>query len=219
VKCDRIREAASARLDGEPLGLSATVLEHHLTTCPDCARWLDEATRLTRHSRLSATDVPDLAEQILTGAALPARRVLRRRWLLRLALVVVGTVQIGIAMPALFGSSIDMPMSMHAAHEAAAWNVALGAAFLATALRPRRASGLLPALAVFVGVLAALSIRDVASGAVAAGRLATHLGIVAGLALVYSLARAERALPPQRRPSATADHRDEDGPGSLRGVA
>ena len=108
-------------------------------------------------------------------------------------------------------------MSVHAAHENAAWNVALGAAFLATAMRPQRAAGLLPGLAVFVGVLAALSIRDVASGAVAVGRLATHLGIVAGLALVYALARAERALPPQRRSTASAG--DEDDRRGLRGVA
>lgn len=221
MKCDRFREAASARLDGEPIGMSASVLDHHLTSCPDCARWLEEATRLTRQTRLGTADVPDLADQILAGAALPARRVLRRRRLLRLALVVVGAIQIGIAMPALFGSSIDMAMSMHAAHETAAWNVALGAAFLATALRPQRAGGLLPGLAVFVGVLSALSIRDVAGGAVAAGRLATHLGIVAGLVLVYALARAERALPPERRPSlADDDHRDADGQGGgLRGVA
>ena len=222
MKCDRIREAASARLDGEPIGMSAAVLDRHLTTCIDCARWLDEATRLTRLSRLSAAEVPDLADQILAGAALPARRVLRRRRLLRLALVVVGAVQIGIAMPSLFGSSIDMAMSMHAAHEAAAWNVAMGAAFLATALRPQRAAGLLPVLAVFVGVLTALSIRDVASGAVAVGRLATHLGIVAGLVLVYALARAERALPPERRSAlGEDDHRDhpDSGRGGLRGVA
>jgi hypothetical protein len=57
----------------------------------------------------------------------------------------------------------------------------------------------------------------VASGAVAVGRLATHLGIVAGLALVYALARAERALPPERRAAAPAD--DEDDRRGLQGVA
>lgn len=217
MKCDRFREAASARLDGEPIGMSATVLDHHLTSCIDCAGWLEAATRVTRQVRLGAAEVPDLAERILAGAALPARRVLRRRRLLRLALLVVGAVQLGIGAPSLFGGSIELAMSVHAAHENAAWNVALGAAFLATAIRPQRAAGLLPVLAVFVGVLAALSIRDVASGAVAAGRLATHLAIIAGLVLVYALARAERALPPRRR-SAGASHDDQDGHG-LRGVA
>jgi predicted anti-sigma-YlaC factor YlaD len=217
VKCDRFREAASARLDGEPIGMSATVLDHHLTTCVDCARWLEAATRVTRQARVGATEIPDLAERILAGAALPARRVLRRRRLLRLALAAVGAVQVGIGAPSLFGGSIDLAMSVHAAHENAAWNVALGAAFLATAMRPQRAAGLLPGLAVFVGVLTALSIRDVASGTVAAGRLATHLGIIAGFLLVYALARAERALPPERR-SAPASGDEEAGRG-LRGVA
>lgn len=217
MKCDRFREAASARLDGEPIGMSATVLDHHLTSCLDCAGWLEAATRVTRQVRLGAAEVPDLAERILAGAALPARRVLRRRRLLRFALAVVGAVQVGIGAPSLFGGSIELAMSVHAAHENAAWNVALGAAFLATAMRPQRAAGLLPGLAVFVGVLTTLSIRDVASGAVTLGRLATHLAIVAGLVFVYALARAERALPPRRR-SVRASGDDEDGRG-LRGVA
>jgi predicted anti-sigma-YlaC factor YlaD len=219
VKCDRFREAASARLDGEPIGMSASVLDHHLATCADCARWIEAATRLTRHTRVGTADTPDLVDRILDGSVLPIRRVLRgRRWL-RVALVVVGLAQLGVALPSLFGGSIDMAMSTHAAHETAAWNVALGAAFVATALRPRRASGVLAPLGVFVGVLAALSVRDIASGEVAVGRLATHLGIVAGLGLVYALARAERALPPDL-PAAVVDDSPgrEQGPG-LRGVA
>ncbi len=173
--------------------MSASALDHHLATCVDCARWLDAATRLTRQARLSSAEVPDLADRILDGAVLPARRMLRARRWTRIALAVIGIAQIGVALPSLFGASIDMAMSTHAAHETAAWNVALGAAFLATAVRPKRAAGVLPVLAVFVGVLAVLSVRDVASGAVAVGRLATHAGIVAGLALVYLLVRAERA--------------------------
>ena len=176
--------------------MSASVLDHHLATCADCARWIEAATRLTRHTRVGTADTPDLVDPILDDAVLPIRRVLRgRRWL-RVALVVVGLAQLGVALPSLFGGSIDMAMSTHAAHETAAWNVALGAAFVATALRPRRASG-----------------------EVAAGRLATHLGIVAELALVYALARAEQALPPNL-PAAVADDAPDREQGSgLRGVA
>lgn len=198
--------------------MSATVLDHHLTSCVNCAGWLESATRVTRQIRLGTAEVPDLADAILAGAALPARRVLRRRRLLRLALLVVGAIQVGIGAPSLFGGSIELAMSVHAAHETAAWNVALGAAFLATALRPQRAAGLLPALAVFVGVLAALSVADVASGAVSFGRLATHLATAAGLVFVYALARAERALPPPERRPAPASGEDAEHP-SLRGAA
>src|SRR5262249_34558270 len=130
MKCDRIREAASARLDGEPLGMSATALDHPLTSCLDCARWLEAATRVTRQARIGAAEVPDLAERILAGAVLPARRVLRRRRLLRLALAVVGAVPVGIAAPSPFGGSIGLAMSVHAAHENAAPDGGPGAAVL-----------------------------------------------------------------------------------------
>lgn len=199
--------------------MSASALDHHLVSCADCARWNYEATRLTRQGRLGTADVPDLSERILANAVLPVRRVLRRRRLIRLGLVVVGLVQIAIALPALLGNSIDMAMTIHAAHESAAWNVAAGAALLASALRPQRAAGLLPVLAVFVGVLGLLSIRDVASGAVAAGRLATHLGVVAGLALTYALSRAEQTLPPDRRSSSGEDDQGGADGTRLRGVA
>ena len=196
VRCDRFREAASARLDGEPIGMASSALDHHLATCVDCARWIDEATRLTRTVRVSSAAVPDLSGHILGDAVLPARRVLRRRNQLRVLLALDGVVQLIIAGPALFGTDLGMPMATHATHEAAAWSAALGIALLATAVRPARASGVLAVLGTSVGVLTLLSIRDVAGGAVALPRLATHLAAVAGLVLVALLARAERALPP-----------------------
>lgn len=219
MRCDRFREAASARLDGEPIGMSASALEHHLATCVDCARWESDAVRLTRVARVGTAVEPDLTERIVAGAALPARRVLRRRAWLRLALFVAGAVQLLIAIPALTGDSIGMAMSAHAAHEAAAWNLALAAAFLATAGTPRRAAGLIPLLATFVVVLTALSAHDVAAGAVSVNRIATHGAAFAGLLLVLLLDRAERALPPDRWGAAGgADARDEPKR-RLRGVA
>jgi predicted anti-sigma-YlaC factor YlaD len=218
VRCDRFREAASARLDGEPIGMSASVLDHHLATCTDCARWAETATRLTRQARLSSADVPDLSASITANVVLPVRRVMRRRLALRLGLLLVGLVQLAIAVPAISGDSIGMSMSMHAAHEGAAWNLAIGVAFLASALTPRRAAGLIPLLVTFIVVLGALSVRDVAAGAVTAGRLSTHLAALIGLLLLIGLDRAERALPPGRfAVGAGSEH--GQGEGKLRGVA
>lgn len=214
VRCDRFREAASARLDGEPIGMSATGLDHHLATCPDCAGWLEAATRLTRQARLSALAVPDLAESITADVVLPTRRVLRRRLLLRIALVVVGVAQLLITVPALSGRGLGMAMSEHAAHEGAAWGIAIGAALLAAALAPRRAAGLVPLLATFIVVLIVLSVHDVAAHAVPADRLLTHVTAVLGLLLLIAVDRTERALPPRRYTV------DERAPGrNLRGVA
>ena len=218
VRCDRFREAASARLDGEPIGMSAAVLDHHLATCVDCARWESAATRLTRQARLGAAAVPDLAAAITAQVVLPAGRVLRRRLWLRVLLALVGVVQLGIAVPSFSGDSLGMTMGLHAAHEAAAWNLAIGVALLACVLRPRRAAGLVPLLGTFVVVLGALCVHDLAAGAVSVSRVATHLAALAGLVLLVALDRAERALPP--RWSSASGERGEDGDTRhLRGVA
>jgi predicted anti-sigma-YlaC factor YlaD len=196
--------------------MSTAALEHHLASCPDCARWADAAARATRLARLDVRPVPDLSEEIAARVTLPARRVLRRRRLLRAGLLLAGLAQLLIGLPALTGDSIGMAMSAHAAHEAAAWNLAIGVAFLAAASLPRRAAGLVPLLATFLVVLAALSIRDLAAGAVTGGRLATHAAVLVGLLLLIALDRAERALPPGRVGAAGAS---EGGEHDLRTVA
>jgi predicted anti-sigma-YlaC factor YlaD len=195
--------------------MSASALDHHLETCPDCARWAAEAGRATRLARLDVTPVPDLSAQITAGIALPARRILRRRLALRAALGLTGMAQLAIGLPALTGDSMGMAMSAHGAHETAAWNLAIGVAFVAAAVLPRRATGLIPLLGTFTLVLGALSVRDLAAGSVTVGRLATHLAVLVGLVLLIVLDRAERALPPGWHAVAT----DDGSAPRLRGVA
>ncbi len=221
MTCARFREAASARLDGEPLGMSATALEHHLAACPNCAEWVATAQRAGRGLRISSSMPPDLSEQILAEVVLPASRLRRRRWLVRCGLALLGFVQWALAMPALFGQNMAMPgmaAATHAAHESAAWNLAMGASFLAVAVRPARAIGTLPILAPFVGVLSVLSIPDLLAGAVQLTRLASHLGVLGGLVLVALLSRAER-LPGPRSLAAGAGGGEQVTPRRSRGVA
>jgi predicted anti-sigma-YlaC factor YlaD len=207
----------SARLDGEPLGMSASVLDDHLATCADCADWAEAAARATRLVRLDTRPVPDLSAAIAAQVAVPARRVLRRRQMLRLVLFLAGAAQLAVGVPAVIGDSIGMAMSAHAAHEAAAWSIAVGVAFMAAAWVPRRAAGLIPLLTVFLVVLGALSVRDYADGAVGAARLATHFAAVVGLAVLVLLDRSERALPPGR--FTAGGGADEAGGRTLRTVA
>ncbi|MGI8666525.1 MAG: zf-HC2 domain-containing protein [Jatrophihabitans sp.] len=224
MNCARYRESASARLDGEPLGMPATALASHLAICLDCAAWLSEAERAGRALRISGTTPPDLSEQILRRVVLPAARLAgRRRWL-RAGLIALGFVQWALSMPALFGQNIGMhaPMAMgaHAAHESAAWNLAMGASFLAVAVKPARATGALPILATFVSVLAVLSVPDLLAGAVEAARLASHAGVVAGLVLFALMSRMERL--PALGPAQTATDLgsvDSAGGPRRRGVA
>ncbi|MEO6700371.1 MAG: hypothetical protein ABI140_17920 [Jatrophihabitantaceae bacterium] len=200
MTCDRYREAASARLDGEPIAMSATALEHHLSACADCAGWLADAERASRAFRVSGLTAPDLSAEILREVVLPAGKLARRRQLLRTGLFAVGFIQWALAMPALFGQNVAMQaataMGAHAAHESAAWNLAMGASFVAVAVKPARAIGALPILATFVIVLSVLSVPDVLAGAVETARLAGHAGVLAGLILVALMSRFERLPAP-----------------------
>jgi predicted anti-sigma-YlaC factor YlaD len=210
MTCERYREAASARLDGEPSPVPAAALEAHLAVCTDCAGWLAAVERSGRALRISGLTPPDLSAQIMHDVVLPAGRLARRQRLVRLGLAALGFVQWALAMPALFGHNVAMrgmsSMGAHAAHESAAWNLAMGAAFLAVAVKPARAVGTLPILGTFVGVLAVLSVPDVLAGAVEAGRLASHAGVLAGLVLVALVSRWSRL--PAPRPNRIADQPD-----------
>jgi predicted anti-sigma-YlaC factor YlaD len=208
-------------LDGEPIGMPVSKLEGHLASCAHCAAWLQTATQLGRLYRVTGQSAPDLSAAVMSGVVLPEARLRTHRRRLSAGLAVLGFVQWALAVPAFFGDSVGMAMGVHAAHENAAWNLALGAAFLAVALRPARAAGTLPILATFVVVLGALSIPDLAAGQVDGSRLASHIGVVLGLVLVTLMARSERSRPhpAERAASAPAGVRALRSTNKDRGVA
>jgi hypothetical protein len=80
----------------------------------------------------------------------------------------------------------------HLAHESAAWNLALGVGFLWIAWRSSRTSGMVPTLAAFVAVLAALVALDVVAGRVDPERFLLHGLVVLGLILVLVLDQLPR---------------------------
>ena len=83
----------------------------------------------------------------------------------------------------------------HLFDESTAWNLGVAIGLLAAATRPAFARGLLPALAVFVAVLVAVSIADVVSGNVGAARLGSHSMVIIGLALLALVDRQYRHTP------------------------
>jgi predicted anti-sigma-YlaC factor YlaD len=183
------------------------VVDAHLATCSACATWYEAAARVTRLIRLSpAAPVPDLSTRILAAAG-PVRPPRHRMlWVMRVALAVLGLVQLALATPAAVLGLDGLHPPMHVAHESGAWNVALAAAFLAAALRPRYAAGLLPLLGVYVVVLAGVSLQDIAMGDVPGIRLAEHAPVLAALLVVAAVNRAgRRPRVPPRRGRSTAD--------------
>jgi predicted anti-sigma-YlaC factor YlaD len=210
MQCPVYREALSARLDGEPLGLPRRELDQHLAGCADCAGWAEDVARITRRARLAtAPPVPDLTARVLEalprelpGTAAAARARLTES-ALRLALLAVGVAQAGIAWPSLATGAGAMSAPLHMAHESGAWNLALAAAFLAVAAAPRLAPGALPFLGTFAALLTVVTVGDLAAGRVHLDRAAAHLLLVAGVLLVAGTAwrgRRRRTLPaPVRR--------------------
>jgi predicted anti-sigma-YlaC factor YlaD len=212
MSCQMYREALSARLDGEPLGMPGAELDGHLSACPACASWGAVVEGVTRRARLvAAPSVPDLTATVL--AALPrelpgARAAARARLTatgLRLFLLAVGVAQAALSWPVLVTGAGAMSAPVHMAHETGAWNLALATAFLAVAAAPRLAAGALPFLGTFAALLLSVTVADLAAGHVHADRAVAHLLLLVGVAAVAAVAwrgRRRREIPSVRRVTA-----------------
>ena len=195
ASCPIVREALSARLDGEPLGMPAATLDAHLAGCPACREWAEDAAVVTRLARLAAAPpVPDLTAAVLTALPreLPGAGAAARSRLVdtavRLLLLAVAVAQAGLAWPALASGAASMSAPVHVTHETGAWNVAVAAAFLAVAVAPRLAAGALPFLVTFAAVLLPVTVADLAAGHVHTDRALAHLLLLAGVVLVATVA-------------------------------
>lgn len=205
--CAACREELSAELDGEGDPARRPAVAAHLAACPACEDWRERAAVVTRLVRTGPAEAgPDLVARVLPAA--PRRS--RRRAGTRLALAAVGVAQIVLGVAALVGlvghgdgtamlGGADMA---HMGHEAAAWNLALGAAFLAGARWTRHLAGLLPVLGVFIVALGVLSGLDLAAGRVEPDRVAGHAVLLVGFALAVAVARGNPR--PDRGPAPRA---------------
>lgn len=190
MQCDRYREALSAQLDSEPSGIDPAAADAHLAGCAACRSWYERVTRATRQARIGAAAPADLADALLAGLAAARPRTPRTQPALRLALAALAAVQALLAVQVVVTGADPMSPPAHVAHESGAWNLALAAALLGVALRPRQAVAVAPFLGVFVTVLAVVSLPDVASGRMPLTRFGPHLLVLAGFGLVSALARA-----------------------------
>jgi predicted anti-sigma-YlaC factor YlaD len=91
--------------------------------------------------------------------------------------------------------------------ESAAWNVALGVAFIWSAIRVRQAKGLLPVLTTFTAIVLALSMLDISTGQAGYLREAWHLLTLLGLMLVIRLIRSNPSQGPPSAAPPRASHR------------
>jgi predicted anti-sigma-YlaC factor YlaD len=191
MTCDQIREAISARLDGEDPGVPGTDVDAHLATCAGCRAFADGAGALHRSVRLApAPEVPDLTPKVLAaiGSEPEGAGDAGRTFVLRLVLAVLGLVQVAVAVPALFGE--DGGLAVHSARHLGSFSLALAVGFLFAAWRPTRVAGLLPVAVALVACLIGTSVLDVVDGRAAALSEASHVTEIAGLVAVWLLAHS-----------------------------
>jgi predicted anti-sigma-YlaC factor YlaD len=197
MSCRPVQEAISARIDGEEPGLPLAQVEAHVAGCADCRAFAAAATSLHRRVRVRPAEaVPDLSASILAASA-PARpRAVPavREWP-RYVLLVVALTQLLIALPALVLGD-ETGTTVHLARELGSWDAALAVAWLVVTWAPRRAAGLLPFAVVLAAVMLGTALLDLVDGRADIGSESHHVLDLAGLAMVWLLARSTPSTRP-----------------------
>jgi predicted anti-sigma-YlaC factor YlaD len=190
MRCSTFRDAFSARLDGEEVGLAVHELDAHLAGCADCQTWARAVDVLSRAVARAPREQVHLDPAVLASLTAPRGPV--RTGLLatsewRIVLGLLAVAQLVVSWPGLILH--DGHASMHLAHELTAWDMGLAVGFLVAALRPARAWGMLPLAVVLVACMVVTSVADTLSGHALLGRELVHVLELAGLGVVWVLAR------------------------------
>ncbi|WP_176561832.1 zf-HC2 domain-containing protein [Mycolicibacterium palauense] len=228
MDCDVAREALSARIDGEREPVPSARVEEHLQNCPRCRAWYEHARRFTVELRhLAGADDPIAASPAAPAPPVPGRpRAVRATvstpppasaaardrpggWL-NWALAGIGILQLGLVAAQAAGTDFGMvggvqhgaASGLHLLHESTAWSAAVCAVTLAAAFRARLIPGLACVLAVYVVVLGYFVVADQLSGQVTAGRIASHLPVLAAALLAGLVWRREHRVPTPGAPAA-----------------
>ncbi|MDQ0379236.1 zf-HC2 domain-containing protein [Amycolatopsis thermophila] len=207
MDCATAREAISATLDGEDPGVDPSALDRHVTSCPACLTWQDDAAAVTRLARLEpAGATPDVAPRVLGHRPVPSGSA-KSDWP-RWSLAIAAVAQLSLVVSLLFlppgmGGAMAVQPGSHLEHEAAAFNFAIAIALLWAAAKPRQARAQLPVLLSFTALLVGLSLLDLIGGRVGWPRLGTHLPLLFGVFCAVLIARRGG-----RRPD-PADHGHE----------
>ncbi len=183
--CETIREALSARADGEATADDIAAADAHLAHCVSCQGFAADMERVDRMVRIRpAEPVPNLVASV-TARARPAS--LGRGGWLRPALAWVAVVMLVQSLPALlFGEASGT--SAHLARHLGAFGAALAIGFAYAAWKPHRAFGLLPFTAALVATTSVSIVADIITGSRTPLAELIHVTELAGLALLWMVA-------------------------------
>lgn len=155
-------------------------VEQHVESCPACTQWQEGAHQLRR---VTLRSVSALTIADVSVSEVPQRFMLNR-WV-RLALGWAAVLLIVWNAVDMF--SIGSGPAIHLERHQAAFDVALGSAFLFVAWRPDRAYGMVPFAATFTFALSISALIDLANGASTLVRESAHLVEIIGLVLLWVL--------------------------------
>lgn len=183
MQCDDVRDALSARLDGEPTGLDDAALGAHVAGCPDCTALEASLADLHRRTRVRpAEPVPDLSAAIMARVVPPTPA----RTFARVTLLVVAAGLVVVSLPTLL--TAPGPHA-HESRHFAIYDLALAGGFAYVAARPWVARTLLPLLGALGALMLAGAVVDTAIGGGSSLGDSHHVLQFAGIALVAALAR------------------------------
>ncbi|MDY3127419.1 MAG: zf-HC2 domain-containing protein [Corynebacterium sp.] len=204
---EEVQAALSARFDGEEPGISPDVLEAHVASCPQCAKFEQELRLLSTKLQPVRERMPEaeLSTTILAGVEPEWRKVASTRQthlmaartalgLLACAFVVwaVALVDVAGAFASIAEEGVQLNVDSNAATsqfliEHAAWRLGLAAGLGFAAWRPRQAVGLLPMLSTVLFFLVGFTMRDVIVGELTAQQVYTLLSFgTAVMALAWT---------------------------------
>lgn len=202
INCSEVQAALSARLDGEHTGVPDDVVDAHLSGCPHCQQFLDQAASFNRLMNFSGAgadselDAPDLSQLILAEVEPVRRRQALRFALLastlRVLLAIFGLVYVGWAVALLTNVaalptsglptgtliSTEDPLLASLLFDAAAFRLALAFGLFFAAWRPQQSAGLFPVFGALFTFTIGFGVRDFILGYASAGDL-WSLGLMA----------------------------------------
>jgi predicted anti-sigma-YlaC factor YlaD len=177
-------------LDVERPGVDLAALDEHVSGCPACQKWQEQAHELTRRARLQPARPAPVPTDRIVGLV----RIRPARWwrpdsvaAVRIALIAVAGTQLAVCVPVLlFGHDRSAPL--HVAHEMGSFEVAIAIGFLMAAYRPSRAVGMLTLVGAAATLLAVTATLDLVANRTDLSDEAPHLIVLIGWVLLWRLA-------------------------------
>ncbi|QNJ96536.1 zf-HC2 domain-containing protein (plasmid) [Mycolicibacterium fluoranthenivorans] len=204
MDCSLVREALSARIDGEREPVPPKWVDEHLETCAECQVWsrraVDHAQRLRDLAHAGGLRrLPSQIDSAPLGVSRSSRFVFPRLviWA-RCSLALVGVVSLVLAVMQMMSrpSQRSDALGIHLFGESSAWSIAVGTAMILAGASPAAAAGLVGVLGTYSVVLTVYVVIDAANGVISPVRELGHIPVLVGAVLALLVWRGTRSPGP-----------------------